>query len=150
MKTGKGLKKMKIVLLIGISAVLLSAQTKSPKASRPVRSENAPATAIPESATQVEPYIYRYTDTQGRRWMYRQTPFGITKWEEKDAPKPAPDSLEPIVVTDLGDSVRFSHKYPFGEQVWTRKKADLTEEDKAMIERSKQARQTSSTIEEKR
>lgn len=140
---------MKIVLLMGISVMLLTAQTKSPATTRPVHSEKAPATIIPEGATRVEPYIYRYTDAQGRNWMYRQTPFGFTKWEEKDVPKAASDSLEPIVVTDLGDSVRFSHKYPFGEQVWTRKKAELTEEDKAMIERSKQARQTSSTIEEK-
>ena len=140
---------MKTVLLIGVSAMLLTAQTKSPASARPVHSVKAPATIIPAGATRVEPYIYRYTDAQGRNWMYRETPFGITKWEEKDVPKAAPDSLEPIVVTDLGDSVRFSHKYPFGEQVWTRKKAELTEEDKAMIERSKQARQTSGSIEEK-
>ena len=144
---------MKIVsfslMLIGMSAVLLSAQTRSPESS-PAHPAKTLAAAIPEGATQVEPYIYRYTDTQGKRWMYRQTPFGVTKWEEKDTPKPAADSLEPIVVTDLGDSVRFSHKYPFGEQVWTRKKAELTDEDRAIIERSKPTRPTSGNIEEKR
>jgi len=145
---------MKIVsfslMLIGIGAVLLSAQTRSPASSQPARPGKTLGAAIPEGATQVQPYIYRYTDTQGKHWMYRQTPFGVTKWEEKDTPKPASDSLEPIVVTDLGDSVRFSHKYPFGEQVWTRKKAELTDEDKAIIELSKQTRPTSGNTEEKR
>lgn len=132
---------MKTILLMGISAILLSAQTTAPQTSRPTHSDRGSATAIPEGAIRVEPYIYRYTDTQGRRWMYRQTPFGITKWEEKDAPKPAAsDSLEPIVVTDLGDSVRFSHKYPFGEQVWTRKKAEFTDEDRAIMEQANNAR----------
>src|ERR1700686_4657622 len=38
---------------------------------------------IPQGAEEVGPNLFRYTDPQGKRWMYRNTPFGPSKWEEK-------------------------------------------------------------------
>jgi hypothetical protein len=96
----------------------------------------AQAEAIPAGAKLVEPFIYRYTDSSGKVWMYRQTPFGINKWEETSTPSApaAAAKSEPIKVTDLGDSVRFEKKTPFGDESWTRKKTELTDEDKALVE----------------
>lgn len=92
--------------------------------------------SIPPGATQVEPNLYRTTDSSGKTWNYRQTPFGISKWEEKSAPAPAPEAAsgksEPVVVTDLGDSYRFERKTPFGQSTWVRKKSELTDEEKAL------------------
>src|ERR1700683_1788928 len=50
--------------------------------------------SIPDGAKLVEPNLYRYTDSDGKTWNYRQTPFGISKWEETSAPaaQPAPAS----------------------------------------------------------
>ena len=39
---------------------------------------------------------------------------------------------QPIAVTDLGDSFRFEKKTPFGASTWTRKKSELTDEEKAL------------------
>jgi hypothetical protein len=90
--------------------------------------------SIPPGATQVEPNLYRYTDSNGKTWNYRQTPFGISRWEESSAPaaQPTPAKNEPVVVTDLGDSYRFEKKTPFGQSTWVRKKSELTDEEKAM------------------
>jgi hypothetical protein len=94
--------------------------------------------AIPAGAKQVEPNLYRFTDSDGKTWNYRQTPFGISKWEEKSSPaaQPAPESSQaksvPVAVTDLGDSYRFEKKTPFGESTWTRKKSELTDEEKSL------------------
>jgi hypothetical protein len=94
--------------------------------------------AIPAGAKLVEPNLYRYTDSDGKTWNYRQTPFGISKWEETSTPaaQPAPESSQaksvPVVVTDLGDSYRFEKKTPFGQSTWTRKKSELTDEEKAL------------------
>ena len=88
---------------------------------------------IPAGATLVEPNLYRYTDSIGKTWNYRQTPFGVSKWEESaTAPQPAPVKNEPTVVTDLGDSYRFEKKTPFGASTWVRKKSELTDEEKAL------------------
>ena len=94
--------------------------------------------SIPAGAKLVEPNLYRYTDSDGKTWNYRQTPFGISKWEEKSSPaaQPAPESSQaksvPVAVTDLGDSYRFEKKTPFGESTWTRKKSELTDEEKSL------------------
>jgi hypothetical protein len=104
----------------------------------------APAQSIPAGAKLVEPNLYRYTDSNGKTWNYRQTPFGISKWEEtspagsEPVSQPAPQSKQaksdPVVVTDLGDSYRFDKKTPFGHSSWTRKKSELTDEEKTIAE----------------
>jgi len=100
--------------------------------------------SLPAGAVQVEPYLYRYTDSSGKNWMYRQTPFGMSRWEEGSiqAPQPSADKGEPVVVTDLGDSVRFQRKTPFGFGTWVRKKTELTDEEKALLAGSSQPSST--------
>jgi len=117
--------------------------TESRPAPKPVPNKaaqqkpKAPAQAqtIPAGATLVEPFTYRYTDSDGKVWMYRQTPFGISKWEEASTPAQPPVAAksEPVKVTDLGDSFRFEKKTPFGGGSWVRKKTELTDEEKALV-----------------
>lgn len=105
----------------------------------------APVQSIPAGAKQIEPNLYQYTDFNGRTWNYRQTPFGISKWEETSTPGAQPQSQpaqsqpqaaqpksEPVTVTDLGDSYKFEKSTPFGHSSWTRKKSDLTDEERAL------------------
>jgi len=93
------------------------------------------APTIPAGAVEVEPYLFRYQDASGKTWMYRQTPFGLSKWEETSTPAPPEPAAktEPVVVTDLGDSVRFERNTPFGKGTWVRKKTELNDEEKALI-----------------
>jgi hypothetical protein len=117
---------------------------KTAQPSKPPQGQKAkaptPAPSIPPGATLLEPNLYRYTDSSGKTWNYRQTPFGITKWEETSAPAahstahPNPGKSEPVSVTDLGDSYRFQKKTPFGESNWVRKKSELTDEEKALVQ----------------
>ena len=106
--------------------------------SQPAPAQNAatPAPVIPAGATQVEPNLYRYTDTQGKTWMFRQTPFGISKWEDSPSSQlavPAPQAAPPVKVTDLGDRVQFERDMPFGATKWIRKKSELTEDEQALL-----------------
>jgi hypothetical protein len=39
-----------------------------------------------------------------------------------------------VKVTDAGDSYRFERPMPMGAQVWTRKKSELTDEEKMLVE----------------
>ncbi len=107
---------------------------------RKAKAQSAPTMAIPAGAKLVEANLYRYTDSNGKTWNYRQTPFGISRWEETSTPgaQPAPRSeaapsnqkSDPVAVTDLGDSYRFEKKTPFGHSSWIRKKSELTDEEK--------------------
>jgi hypothetical protein len=91
---------------------------------------------IPASAKEIEPGLYRYTDPQGKTWLMRKTPFGVGKWEDKpDAAPVVVQSKVPVTITDLGDSYQFVRDTPFGPSKWTRKKTDLTDEEKEMVKR---------------
>lgn len=90
---------------------------------------------IPAGAREVQPYTYSYTDAHGNEWLYRHTPFGITKWRAADVPAPAmKPQPNPVTVTDLGGSIRFERRTPFGQYVWTRKKSELSGDEKLLLE----------------
>lgn len=131
-------------------------QKKSQKATAPKPPAKAepPVQTIPTGAKQVGPNLYRYTDSNGKTWNYRQTPFGINRWEQTSTPGPEPApqpaapaappstpsvfqtahvKTEPINVTDQGDSYRFDKNTPFGHSTWVRKKSEVTDEEKAAI-----------------
>jgi len=128
------------------------------------------ASVIPPGAVKVDEQTSKYTDAQGRVWVYRRTPFGIQKYEEKqsaalsgkteetaeirdtpfgkvkvpppgagpEAPARADDSLlQSTRVREQGDTLYFERPGPFGAFRWSRKKSDLTEEEKSIWERQK-------------
>ncbi len=132
----------KLILLLLPCALLIGQQSTKEKkpAPKPAPAATDSAPKIPDGAKEVEPYLYSYTDPQGKKWLYRQTPFGVVKWEDKPAAAPIVDNTNPVVITDLGDSVRFQWKTPFGEQKWIRKKSELTDDEKAMIKREQSKR----------
>ncbi len=105
---------------------------EAPKAEAPVQS-------IPAGAKQIAPNLYQLTDSSGKTWNYRQTPFGINKWEEtgpsgaQAAPEASPAKSDPIAFTDLGDSYRFEKKTPFGTNTWVREKSELSDDEKALV-----------------
>ncbi len=125
----------KTFTLFAISSALLCASDKKTSARQPVVKQDAPkqaATTLPDGAVEVDPYTHRYTDAQGKKWLYRQTPFGLVKMEDKPAPV-AVENATPTKVTDLGESVKFERSTPFGVTKWTKKKADLTDDEKALV-----------------
>jgi hypothetical protein len=109
--------------------------TPLPQKATAAQKANPPITAIPAGATEVEPNLYRVTDSSGKTWMYRQTPFGISKYEDTPATAPQTPAAasEPVAVTDLGDSVRFEKKTAFGPSQWVRKKTELSDDEKALV-----------------
>ena len=104
------------------------------------------AVTIPPSAVKAEDGSYHYTGKDGKKWIYRKTPFGIARIEDKPEAKtaePAPDRDANVKATESGDVIRFERPGPFGTYKWERKKADLTESEQAIWtrEKSKAAKQ---------
>lgn len=116
-----------------------AAQPVAPAAPPP--SANAEQLKIPAGAKETEPFLFSFTDAEGKKWFYRQTPFGVVKWEDKPVTTPTmADNTNPVIITDLGDSVRFLWKTPFGDQSWVRKKSELNDEEKGMMQREQNKR----------
>ena len=133
---------LKTLTLILIGAAFLAAETPaSTQPSKPMSRQSAasPTPAIPDGAAQVEPNLYRYTDAQGKTWLYRRTPFGVSKWEDKPAPQPVVKDAAPVTITDLGDRIQFERKTPFGTAKWVRMKDQLTFEEKLLVTPGQQA-----------
>lgn len=66
----------------------------------------------------------------------RATPFGRVRQDAnpQPAPKPEKPSETGLVSAEAkGDSVIFRRKTPFGNQVWTRKRSELNEDEKEIL-----------------
>jgi hypothetical protein len=97
---------------------------------------------LPKDAVQIENFMWRYKDPQGKIWIYRQTPFGLVRYEEaKEETAPARASKEAenlIQATEDGDTIRFERPGPFGNWRWTKKKSEeLTQEERVAWERAR-------------
>ena len=130
-----------VLMAMTASALLLAGEDKAQSgkaaAAKTAATEDRPA-GVPADAQELQPYLYRHTDAQGKKWLYRQTPFGLSKWEDKpvDAAAAAARAAEnyvPVTVKDLGDSYRFEKETPFGLTYWVRRKAELTEGESALV-----------------
>jgi hypothetical protein len=76
-------------------------------------------------------------DASGER--SRMTPFGKTSAEAKASPareksEAAPNSAVRTKVTEDGDNIHFERPTPFGMSRWSRKKDELTTEEKRLWE----------------
>ena len=89
---------------------------------------------LPKDAKQIEPFSWSWTDMNGKKWIYRKTPFGLVRSEDKPEAQPTAESKMPVTFTDQGDSIRFDRKSPFGVTTWTKKKTDLNEDEKKIVE----------------
>jgi hypothetical protein len=71
----------------------------------------------------------------------------VTRMEEgaNEAPARAAAAKQESFITAVedGDVIRFERKAPFGSQKWTRKKTELNDEERAVIEQSRGAKKES-------
>jgi len=148
-----------IAILASAAAVMAAdgqaATKKTAPAPSKAASKKAPAKvndaskplAIPEGAVADATGDYHYTDPEGKKWIYRKTPFGVSRLEdtpENAAPKAEAASGAGIVAFDQGDTVRFERKGPFGMWKWEKKKSELDESEKAALQNSLTSRQNAS------
>ncbi len=101
---------------------------------------------IPPDAVKIDANTSRHTDAQGRTWIYRRTPFGVIKQEEKPGESAAKALTaageEPppgMKVREEKDLLHFERPTPFGVYRWSRPKTELTEMERIVWERSRKA-----------
>lgn len=87
--------------------------------------------AIPAGAVAVESNLFRHTDAQGKTWIYRQTPFGITRVEAHSVAPVRAEAWDNTKAFDDGDAVRFERPGPFGVYRWRTKKSEMDAAERA-------------------
>ncbi len=124
-----------------------SAKTKKNKKKKTAGAASKPSAqlTVPKGAV-LDPKdgTYHYTDKQGRKWVYMMTPMGASRWEDKGTsakglsagqfPSTNRFSEDPnLKAIDQGETVKFVRSTPFGPQTWTKKKSELTDDERAML-----------------
>jgi hypothetical protein len=89
---------------------------------------------VPARATPLGPNSWRFTDPEGKTWVYYRTPFGISRSAEQ---KPAAAGELPAgwKAVQAGDEIQFERPTPFGVTRWSRKKDQLTDVERRLWER---------------
>src|SRR5579872_1069581 len=124
------MKQVMAILILCAAAVCAPAADDK----KSTKHSTAPATVtIPKDAVRNENGTYSYTDKDGKKWLYTNTPFGVVK--AADGAEDKPDKQPPAVkVIDKGDTVRFERPSPFGTMSWEKKKSDLTDEERKLVD----------------
>jgi len=135
---------MKQIALLMLLTIAASYAAEKKAAASPAKTKPAAASevTIPKDAVKVDNNTYRATDAQGKTWIYRRTPFGVSKSEEQ-APSAAEaaEKAKLIAATkavERGDEIEFARPGPFGTYRWQRKKTELNDMEKAVWERERQ------------
>ena len=131
--------KVRFAILMLIPLVSLAGEEKKARPNPPAAvGTTIRRTTVPAGAEKLGPETWRYKDPSGKTWIYRRTPFGVTRSEEdeKAAPETAAGPASQIIAVEDGDSVRFVRRTPFGERKWSRKKTELDEMERAAWERA--------------
>ena len=97
--------------------------------------------ALPKEAVPISPGTYTYTDALGKKWIFRQTPFGLAKFEDRERPATDQESeqkrIAQTTAVEDGDSVRFERPGPFGVYRWKQKKTELNPMEQAVWDRAR-------------
>ena len=137
-------------LLMTCALVAAESSTKKSAPAKPAAKEKATAKAapaaisIPAGAREVEPGTFLHVDAKGKRWMYRRTPFGVSRWEDKQdgtersAGDTGKNQLEATTAVEDGDLVRFSRPGPFGTYKWSKKKDQLDADERSVWNRERE------------
>ncbi len=127
-----------LTICAGLAAADQPAQPAAPAPAKHTVKKAPAGLTVPPDATQVSPGLYHWTDKSGKGWMYRRTPFGVSRW-----PDDSEDTKQQAVVThttavEQGDSIRFERITPFGKRTWVRKKSELDETEQQIWARQQE------------
>jgi hypothetical protein len=138
---------MKLLIVFSLSVCLLAAADAKAKKIYPAKV--APSTAgpasnlqIPAGAVKTDDGSFHYADPQGKKWIYRKTPFGIARLEDNPADAAARTAesakrFAEVKAAEDGDTIRFERPGPFGIYKWQRKKTELDEMEQTVWARER-------------
>src|ERR1700722_9304870 len=107
------MKLMTLLISAGLAFTAAAQTTDTTKTTTKKVTKVPDPPVIPKDATPLGDGSFRYVDKDGKKWIYRNTPFGVSKSEERPAPQVVQAGEDPARSEDLGDTVRFTRPTPF-------------------------------------
>jgi hypothetical protein len=104
--------------------------SRTPEPDQPQPKSTRPK-SLPAGAKRNADGTYSWTDKTGAKWTYVITPFGATRHSAEDG---AAAPQQAVKVIDKGDTVRFERPTPFGQSVWEKKKSDLNDDERRIVD----------------
>jgi hypothetical protein len=134
---------MKLLIAVFAVATLLSAADPQARKAQAAPKVIQPP-QIPPGAVESEPGTFRFADAQGKKWIYRKTPFGIARMEDipsdkAEADRDADVEGSNVKATQDGDTIRFESPGPFGVYKWQKSKSELNAMEQAVWNRQRDA-----------
>lgn len=120
----------------------------SPKPAARTAAKPPTGFTIPAGAKQVEPGLFRWTDPNGKTWMYRTTPFGVSRWAASEEDTKLEAVAKNTTAVEQGDSIKFERVTPFGKRTWVVKKTDMDETEQAIWDHQQQKTATAKAAKE--
>lgn len=142
MNTMKKLVILVAPLALALLAIPASSQTTAPQKRAAVKKAAVapkplvPAVkplVIPKDATPNPDGTYSWADKAGKKWIFAKTPFGISRMEDVASFASAAPVGQYVKAIEVGDKIRFERQSPFGTNKWKKNKADLTDEERAIV-----------------
>ncbi len=130
------MNRLTTVLLL--AAGMASAQDTANKTAVKKPAPQPADVTIPANAVQTEDGSFRAVDKKGKAWIYRKTPFGVAKSEEKPLPNTQAAQEDTLTkATISGNTVHFEKPTPFGVTKWDKKMTDLDANEQRVVDRQK-------------
>jgi hypothetical protein len=98
--------------------------------------KKADTVTLPPGAKATGDGAWEHTDGQGKQWVYKQMPFGLTRMAkgEADERSAAALSLPPgMTVVEKNGGYEFSRATPFGGVTYMKKADELSETERALV-----------------
>jgi hypothetical protein len=135
---------MRLLIAFSVFTMLLTAADQPAVKPKPApKTVTSKPLQIPAEAVESEPGAWHYTDAQGKKWIYRKTPFGVARIEDKPDVRPEvqPANAGQIKATESGEYVVFERPGPFGTYKWQTRKSELNQEELAAWKRASAPKQ---------
>jgi hypothetical protein len=133
------------IILLGLCSFAALADDPAPaakkKTTKTAAKKPAPAgLTIPAGATENPDGTFSWTDKSGKKWRFAKTPFGIMRSPDTsaaDATASDPNEQQLVKATDNGDTVTLVRQTPFGPIKQEKKKSELTDAERKLLEDQK-------------
>ena len=127
-----------VITAVILFAVAIGAHASDGKDDKNKKKAAAPApqaVTIPKDAVPNPTAPLHLYGQKGKKWDYVKTPFGVIKVPGRRMRRPsAPPDFSTTKAIDKGDTVRFERPSPFGPFVWEKKKSDLTDDERHLLD----------------
>jgi hypothetical protein len=142
--------KQTIIAAIAATLTVVCGGAKAQTTTAPARKDEKSASAKKAQPSTIQPNVipkdavanpdgtYSYTDKAGKKWLYGNTPFGISKVEDmrgRDQGFVTTPPEQLVKTADNGETVKFEQQTPFGVKKWEKKKSELNDEERRIYEK---------------